>query len=126
MTEFNLTNGQAIELTKYGILIKGNRIEIQNDITIVKDDKHASIVESSNNGTNLSVVDIDDDDLYVSKEGTFTFQPDPIYYERLAALKAKLSTAITEIENLKTTIKIERALTDQMITSAVIKARLGE
>lgn len=126
MTEFNLTNGQAIELTKDGILIKGNRIEIQNDITIVKDDKHASIVESSNNGTNLSVVDIDDDDLYVSKEGTFPFQPDPIYYERLAALKAKLSTAITEIENLKTTIKIERALTDQMITSAVIKARLGE
>lgn len=58
------------------------------------------------------------------KEGAFTFQPEQFYYERLVQLEAKLSTAITEIDKLKATIKIERALTDQMITDAVIKAKI--
>lgn len=118
MTEFNLTNGQAIELTKDGILIKGNRIEIQNDITIVKDDKHASIAEYNDKGFELSVVSIDDEPKIM--------EPDPISYGRLATLEAKLSTAITEIDKLKATIKIERAWTDNKITDAIIKARLGE
>ncbi|OQJ73341.1 hypothetical protein BMS77_02140 [Leuconostoc pseudomesenteroides] len=61
MTEFNLTNGQAIELTKDSILIRGNRIEIDGNITIVKDDKHASIAEHNDKGFELSVVPIDDD-----------------------------------------------------------------
>lgn len=126
MTEFNLTNGQTIELTKDGILIKGNRIEIQNDITIVKDDKHANIVEQDDEGTKISIVNIDDKKLHLSKEGVFTFQPEQIFPERLVQLEAKLSTAIAEIDKLKATIKAERALTEQMITDAVIKARLGE
>lgn len=126
MTEFNLTNGQTIELTKDAILIRGNRIEIDGNITIIKDDKHANIMEQDDEGTKISIVNIDDGDLHISKEGVFTFQPEQISRERLVQLEAKLSTAIAEIENLKTTIKIERALTDQMITSAVIKARLGE
>lgn len=121
MTEFKLTNGQAIELTKDGVLIKGNRIEIQNDITIVKDDKHASIVESNHNGTNLSVVPIDDE-----KHDAEVPHLDPNISPRLAALEAKLSTVMAEIDKLKTTIKLERALTDNKITDAVIKARLGE
>ncbi|WP_273705102.1 hypothetical protein [Leuconostoc mesenteroides] len=126
MTEFNLTNGQAIELTKDGILIKGNRIEIDGNITIVKDDKHANIVEQDDKRIKVSIVNIDDEYLHVSQEGLFTSQPVKFSYERLAQLEAKLSTAITEIDNLKTTIKAERALTDQKITDAVIKARLGE
>ncbi|MFT8756167.1 hypothetical protein [Leuconostoc pseudomesenteroides] len=123
MTEFNLTNGQAIELTKDGILVKGNRIEIQNDITIVKDGKHASIVEQDNEGTKISLVNTDDEYLYMSKEGAFTFQPDQISCERLVQLEAKLSTAITEIDNLKTAIKAERALTDNKITDAIAKRK---
>lgn len=126
MTEFNLMNGQAIELTKDGILIKGNHIEIEGSVTVIKDDKHANIVEQDDEGTKISIVNIDDENLYLSKEGVFTFQPEQISRERLVQLEAKLSTAITEIENLKTTTKAERALTEQMITDAVIKARLGE
>lgn len=60
----------------------------------------------------------------LTKEGAFTFQPEQFSYERLVQLEAKLSTAITEIDKLKATIKIERALTDQMITDAVIKAKI--
>lgn len=46
--------------------------------------------------------------------------------KHIADLEGKLSTAMTEIDKLKTTIKLERALTDNKITDAVIKARLGE
>ncbi|WP_273728961.1 hypothetical protein [Leuconostoc mesenteroides] len=114
MTEFNLKNGQAIELTKDGILINGNHIEIQNDITIVKDDKHANIMEQDDEGTKISIVNIDDADTEVP-------QLEPDNNQRLTALEAKLSKAITEIENLKTTIKAERTLTDNKITDAIIK-----
>ncbi|MFH7618624.1 hypothetical protein [Leuconostoc mesenteroides] len=116
MTEFNLMNGQTIELTKDGILIKGNHIEIDGNVTVIKDDKHASIAEYNDKGFELSVVSIDDEQK--------TIEPDPISYGRLAALEAKLSTAITEINNLKTTITAERALTDMKITDAVIKAKI--
>ena len=61
MTEFNLTNGQAIELTKDGILIKGNHIEIEGNVTVVKDDKHANIMEEDEEGTKISIVNIDDE-----------------------------------------------------------------
>lgn len=118
MTEFNLTNGQPIELTKDGILIRGNHIEIDGNITIVKDDKHANIVEQDDEGTKISIVTIDDEPKIM--------EPNPSPYGQLAALEAKLSTAITEIDKLKTTIKAERALTDNKITDAIIKARLGE
>ena len=117
MTEFKLTNGQAIELTKDGILIKGNRIEIQNDITIVKDDKHATIVKQDDEGIKASIVTIGDEPK--------PMEPKPISYGKLAALEAKLSTAMTEIDNLKTTIKAERALTDSKITDAIAKSRMG-
>ena len=112
MTEFNLMNGQAIELTKDGILIKGNHIEIEGNVTIVK-------------GTKISIVNIDNENLHVSKEGTLFFQPDKISCERLVQLEAKLSTAITEIDKLKTTITEERAWTDLKINDAVIKAKIA-
>ncbi|WP_251920654.1 hypothetical protein [Leuconostoc citreum] len=118
MTEFNLTNGQAIELTKDGILIRGNRIEIEGNVTVIKDDKHANIMEQDDEGTKISIVNIDDEPKPIELK---PMEPKPISYGRLAALEAKLSTAITEIDKLKTTIKAERALTDQKITDAVIK-----
>lgn len=113
MTEFNLTNGQVIELTKDGILIRGNHIEIDGSVTILKDDKHASIVEQDDKMIKASIVTIDDEPKIMG--------PNPISYGKLVALEAKLSMAMTEIENLKTTIKAERALTDNKITDAVIK-----
>lgn len=53
------------------------------------------------------------------------FEEDVDLHKHIAALEAKLSTSMTEIDKLKTTIKAERALTDQKITDVVIKARLG-
>lgn len=113
MTEFNLKNGQAIELTKDGVLIKGNNILITDKLQIVKNSKSASINQITENGQFLSVVSIDDEPKIM--------EPDPISYGRLAALEAKLSKAITEIDKLKATIKAERALTDNKITDAIIK-----
>ncbi|MFT8911325.1 hypothetical protein [Leuconostoc pseudomesenteroides] len=60
MTEFNLMNGQAIELTKDGILFKGNRIEIDGKVIIDKDDKHIAVLEQDKNKIKQSSVDIDD------------------------------------------------------------------
>lgn len=122
MTEFNLTNGQAIELTKDGILIRGNRIEIEGNVTVIKDDKHANIMEQDDEGTKISIVNIDDEPKPIEPK---PMEPKPISYGRLAALEAKLSTAMTEIDKLKTTIKAERALTYQKITDAVIKLTLN-
>lgn len=145
MTEFNLMNGQAIELTKDGILIRGNHIEIDGSVTIVKDDKHASIAEHNDKGFELSVVSIDDEpeasannsdespDKHLSpfeklrkNDEPKIMEPNPIYRERLVQLEGKLSTIITEIDNLKTTIKAERALTDIKITDAIAKSRMGQ
>ncbi|WP_273716267.1 hypothetical protein [Leuconostoc mesenteroides] len=116
MTEFKLNNGQGIELTKDGILIRGNHIKIDGNITIVKDDKHASIVEQDDKMIKASIVTIDDEPKIIEQN--------PISYGKLVASEAKLSTAITEIDKLKTTIKLERALTDSKITDAVIKATI--
>ncbi|MCU4664281.1 hypothetical protein N7X58_02065 [Leuconostoc mesenteroides] len=112
MTEFKLNNGQGIELTKDGILIKGNRIEIDGSVTILKDDTHASIVEQNNEGATTSFEVLDEPKI---------MEPNPISYGKLVALEAKLSTAMTEIGKLKTTIKAEHALTDNKITDAIIK-----
>lgn len=61
MTEFNLMNGQAIEITKDGILVKGNHIEIDGNVTIVKDDKSATVMENGNKQGKNSYVSIDDE-----------------------------------------------------------------
>jgi hypothetical protein len=117
MTEFKLTNGQAIELTKDGILIRGNRIEINDNITIVKDDKHANIVEQNNEGVTTSFEVFDEPKI---------MEPNTISYGKIATLETKLSTAMTEIDKLKTTIKLERAMTDNKITDAIAKSRMGQ
>lgn len=60
-----------------------------------------------------------------SKEFVRGFEEDVDLHKRIADLEAKLSTAITEIDNLKTTIKAERALTGQKITDDVIKCTVN-
>lgn len=60
MIEFNSTNGQAIELTKDAILIRGNRIEIDGKVIIDKDDKHIAVLEQDGNKIKQSSVAIDD------------------------------------------------------------------
>ena len=97
MKEFELRNGQSIELTKDNVLIKGSHIEIDGNVTILKNDKHANIVEQDDEVTKVSILYIDDEQQIM--------EPDPISYGKLVELEAKLSSAITEIDKLKTTIK---------------------
>lgn len=107
MTEFELSNGQAIELTKDGILIKGNHIELNGNLTIVKDDKHASIVEHNQNGVNLSVVDIDDElvktkiniDNSIVKQALESLSIE--LHGKTAAIDSELTKIIADIEKLK-------------------------
>lgn len=121
MTEFNLMNGQAIELTKEGILIKGDYISLEGSITIVKNRKSASINQITDKGQLLSIVPIDDEE--TSKDKTIE-DVTATLNDRVSNLEAKLSKAITEIDKLKTTITAERALTDMKITDAVIKVKI--
>lgn len=55
------------------------------------------------------------------KDFKIEFEEDIYLNKHIADLEAKLSTAITEIDKLKATIKSERALTDNKITDAIIK-----
>lgn len=61
MTEFELSNGQTVELTKDGVLIKGNDIKIEGMISIRKDDKYISVVEQDGNKIKQFSVNIDDE-----------------------------------------------------------------
>ena len=61
MTKFELSNGQEVELTKDGILIKGNDIKIEGMISIRKDDKYISVVEQDGNKIKQFSVNIDDE-----------------------------------------------------------------
>lgn len=58
MKEYKLENGQVIEFTEEGVLIKGNAISLRGDIDIIRDNHAVSISESlgdriSNNVINL-------------------------------------------------------------------------
>lgn len=59
------------------------------------------------------------------KEFKIEFEEDVDLQKHIEDLEAKLSTAITEIDKLKATIKSGRALTDNKITDAVIKWTLN-
>ena len=60
MTEFSLTNGQSIELTKDAILIRGNHIEIDGKVIIDKDDRYIAVLEQDGKKIKQSSVDIDE------------------------------------------------------------------
>lgn len=120
MTEFKLTNGQAIELTKDGILIKGDYISLEGSITIVKNSKSASINQSTDKGQFLSIVPINNEG--TSKDETIE-DVTATLNNRVSNLEAKVTTLVRDIDSK---LISERAKTDQKITDAVIKARLGE
>lgn len=121
MTEFNLTNGQAIELTKDGILIKGNRIEIDGNITIVKDDKHANVVEQDDEGTKISIVNIDDDLKASANNGDEAPESHLSPFEKLKSIKKTFSELDDEpkIMNPYTNSKSKRGLGDITINVKV-------
>ena len=46
MKEYKLENGQIIEFTKDGVLLKGNTISLRGDIDIVRANHAATVSES--------------------------------------------------------------------------------
>ena len=46
MKEYKLENGQVIEFTKEGVLLRGSAISLRGDIDIIRDNHVATISES--------------------------------------------------------------------------------
>lgn len=111
MTEFKLTNGQAIELTKDGILIKGDYISLEGSITIVKNSKSASINQSTDKFQTLSIVPINDEG--TSKDKTIE-DVTATLNNRVFNLEAKVTTLV---RNIDSKLISERAKTDQKIAN---------
>ena len=62
MKEYKLENGQIIEFTKDGVLLKGNTISLRGDIDIIRDDHAASISEVFGNSGSNNVIDLDENE----------------------------------------------------------------
>ncbi|MBZ1508867.1 hypothetical protein [Leuconostoc mesenteroides] len=120
MTEFNLTNGQAIKLTKDGIWIKGDYISLEGSITIVKNDTTASIMEETKERVIATVVSIKDEE--TSKDKTIE-DVTATLNDRVSKLEAKVTTLVGDID-LK--LISERAKTDQKIADAVVKSKVDD
>lgn len=110
MTEFKLNNGQGIELTKDGILIKGDYISLEGSITIVKNDTTASIMEETEERVIATVVSIKDEE--TSKDKTIE-DVTATLNDRVSRLEAKVTTLVRDIDSM---LISERAKTDQKIT----------
>ncbi|MCX7579850.1 hypothetical protein D0502_10750 [Leuconostoc falkenbergense] len=85
MTEFNLTNGQAIELTKDGILIKGNHIEIDGNVTVDDEPKIMEPTTKSKSTRGLGDITIN-----------VKVEVDDSELEQLGEKYSKIGKAITE------------------------------
>ena len=62
MKEYKLGNGQVIEFTKAGVLLKGNAISLRGDIDIIRDNNEAYISESLGDRGSNNVINLDEND----------------------------------------------------------------
>ena len=107
MTKFELSNGQEVELTKDGILIKGNDIKIEGMISIRKDDKYISVVEQDGNKIKQFSVNIDDEpfktkiniDNSIVKQALESLSIE--LHGKTAVIDSELTKIIADIEKLK-------------------------
>lgn len=86
MKEYKLGNGQVIEFTKEGVLIKGNAISLRGDIDIIRDNHAVSISEIFGNSGSNNVIDLDEEEkASVTKyaSGNIYQLPDYEYFEDL-------------------------------------------
>lgn len=120
MTEFKLTNGQAIELTKDGILIKGDYISLEGSITIVKNDTTASIMEETEERVIATVVSIKGEE--TSKDKTIE-DVTATLNDRVSNLEAKVTTLVRDIDSK---LIYERAKTDQKIANPYYQLANGK
>lgn len=62
MKKYKLENGQIIEFTKDGVLLKGNSISLRGDIDIIRDNNEASISEVFGNAVSNEVIDLNENE----------------------------------------------------------------
>lgn len=74
MKEYTLENGQVIEFTKKGVLLKGNTISLRGDIDIIRDNHAASISESLGDRGSNTVINLDENDAVTEYESGNVYQ----------------------------------------------------
>lgn len=84
MKEYKLENGQIIEFTKDGVLLKGNTISLRGDIDIIIDNHAATISESLGDRGSNNVINLDENDAVTEYESGNVYQlPGYEYFEDL-------------------------------------------
>ncbi|SPJ44090.1 hypothetical protein [Leuconostoc carnosum] len=66
MKEIKLLNGTGIEVTKEGVLLKGNSISFETDdvsVVVVRDGNKFSLMQSNGKGLTTTIGDIDDEEV---------------------------------------------------------------
>ncbi|CUW06658.1 hypothetical protein [Leuconostoc gasicomitatum] len=69
MKEIKLLNGTGIEVTKDGVLLKGNSISFETDdvsVVVIKDGNKFSVSQSDGHGLESTIDTIDDEDVKVT------------------------------------------------------------
>ncbi|MBD5832680.1 hypothetical protein [Weissella confusa] len=74
MKEYTLENGQVIEFTKEGVLLKGNTISLRGDIDIIRDKHAATISESLGNRGSNNVINLDENNSVTEYESASVYQ----------------------------------------------------
>ena len=74
MKEYKLENGQIIEFTKDGVLLKGNTISLRGDIDIIRDNHAATISESLGGRESNDVINLDENDAVTEYESANVYQ----------------------------------------------------
>ena len=84
MKKYKLENGQIIEFTKDGGLLKGNAISLRGDIDIIRDNHAATISESLGDRGSNNVINLDENDAVTEYESGNVYQlPGYEYFEDL-------------------------------------------
>ena len=84
MKKYKLENGQIIEFTKDGVLLKGNAISLRGDIDIIRDNHAATISESLGDRGSNNVINLDENDAVTEYESGNVYQlPGYEYFEDL-------------------------------------------
>lgn len=100
MKKYNLENGQIIEFTKDGVLLKGNAISLRGDIDIIRDNHAATISESLGGRESNDVLNLDENDDVTEYESGNIYQlPGYEYFEGLNLFVFHLNIGLLDYES---------------------------
>ena len=101
MKEYKLENGQIIEFTKDGVLLKGNTISLRGDIDIIRDKHAATISESLGDRGSNNVINLDENDAVTEYESASVYQlPGYEYFADLNLFVFHLKSGLLDRESM--------------------------